>query len=85
MLTPWMRRGAAGDVRLVVVMHLSIRERAAQLPRRRVIAKFHYTDPTGPARTGTDFLAAKLRWVRAGLRQSPCGSVPVRAGPVGPV
>jgi len=35
-----------------------------------VIAKFHYTDPTrtrpdphGPART---FIAAKLRWVRAG-------------------
>jgi len=83
-----------------------------------VIAKFHYTDPTGPNRTGpdqtksahvvgyelnpttrarpdptgpartwtrTDFFAAKLRWVRAGLRQSPCGSVRVRAGPVGPV
>jgi len=31
-------------------------------------AKFHYTDPTGPART---FFAAKLRWVRAG----PVGSV----------
>ena len=29
-----------------------------------LIAKFHYTDPTGPART---FFAAKLRWVRAGL------------------
>jgi len=41
----------------------------------RVIAKFHYTDPTrtrpdptGPART---FFGAKLRWVRAG----PVGSV----------
>ena len=43
-----------------------------------VIAKFHYTDPTGPARTRTDFFAAKLRWVRAGRRQSPCGSVRVR-------
>jgi len=50
-----------------------------------VIAKFHYTDPTGPDRTRTDFFAAKLRWVRAGLRQSPCGSVRVRAGPVRPV
>ena len=40
-----------------------------------VIAKFHYTDPTGPART---FFAAKLRWVRAGRRQSPCGSGRVR-------
>ena len=46
---------------------------------RCVRAKFHYTDPTrtrpdphGPART---FFAAKLRWVRAGRRQSPCGSV----------
>ena len=48
-----------------------------------LIAKFHYTDPTGPDRTRTDFFAAKLRWVRAGLRQSPCGSVRVRAGPVG--
>jgi len=40
-----------------------------------VIAKFHYTGPTGPDRTHTDFLATrvseKLRWVRA--------------GPVGPV
>jgi len=40
-----------------------------------VIAKFHYTGLTGPART---FFAArdseKLHWVRAGLRQSPCGS-----------
>ena len=44
-------------------------------------------DPRGPARTRTDFLAArvseKLRWVRAGLRQSSCESVRVRAGPVG--
>ena len=51
--------------------------------RCRVRAKFHYTDPTGPDRTRTDFFAAKLRWVRAGLRQSPCGSVRVRAGQVG--
>ena len=36
-----------------------------------LIAKFHYTDPTGPARIRTDFFAAKLRWVRAG----PVGSV----------
>ena len=47
-----------------------------------VIAKFHYTGPTGPARTRTDFFAArvseKLRWVRAGVRQSPCGSGRVR-------
>jgi len=54
-----------------------------------VIAKFHYTGPTGPDRTRTDFFAArvseKLRWVRAGLRQSPCGSLRVRAGPVGPM
>jgi len=47
-----------------------------------VIAKFHYTDPTrtrpdphGPAQT---FFAAKLRWVRAGRRQSPRGSGRVR-------
>ena len=40
-----------------------------------IIAKFHYTDPTGPERT---FFVAKLRWVRAGRRQSPCGSGRVR-------
>ena len=43
-----------------------------------LVAKFHYTDPTGPDRTCTDVFAArvseKLRWVRAGLRQSPRGS-----------
>ena len=54
-----------------------------------LIAKFHYTGPTGPDRTRTAFFAAwvseKLRWVRAGLRQSPCGSGRVRSGPVGPV
>ena len=36
-----------------------------------VIAKFHYTDPTGPARTQRSFAAKK--------------SVRVRAGPVGSV
>jgi len=35
-------------------------------------------DPTGPARTCTDFFAAKLRWVRAARRQSPRGSGRVR-------
>jgi len=44
----------------------------------QLIAKCHYTGPTEPDRTRTDFFAAqvseKLRWVRAGLRQSPCGS-----------
>ena len=41
---------------------------------RLLIAKFHYTGPTGPARTRKDFFAArvseKLRWVRAGPRGS---------------
>jgi len=50
-------------------------------------AKFHYTGLTGPDRTRADFFAArvseKLRWIRAGLQQSPCGSIRVRAGPVG--
>ena len=53
-----------------------------------VVAKFHYTGPRGPARTRTDPNDPDLRetpLVRAGLRQSPCGSVRVRAGPVGPV
>ena len=38
-----------------------------------VKAKFHYTDPTGPARTQRSFAAKK---VRAG----PCGSGRVRVG-----
>ena len=38
---------------------------------KRIIAEFHYTDPTGPARTQRSFAAKK--------------SVRVRAGPVGSV
>jgi len=30
-------------------------------------------------------VSEKLRWVRAGLRQSPCGSARVRSGPCGSV
>ena len=41
----------------------------------RFKAKFHYTDPTGPARTQRSFAAKK---VRAG----PCGSGRVRVGSV---
>ena len=57
-------------------------------PTRDVYAKFHYTGPTGPARTRTDPNDTDLRetpFVRAGLRQSPCGSARVRSGPVVPV
>jgi len=51
-----------------------------------VKAKFHYTDPTGPARTlsatrtdPTEFRRKKKSVrVRAGRRQSPCGSGRVR-------
>jgi len=53
-----------------------------------VLAKFHYTGSTGPARTCADPNDPDLRetpLVRVGLRQSPCGSAPVRAGPVGPM
>ena len=44
-----------------------------------VIAIFHYTGPTGPDRTRTDFFLRpgsprNSVWARAGLRQSPCGS-----------
>ena len=42
--------------------------------RCRVRAEFHYTDPTGPARTQRSFATKK---VRAGS----CGSVRVRSGP----
>ena len=39
----------------------------------RVIAEFHYTGPTGPART----------FLRPGSPRNSVGSVRVRAGPVG--
>ena len=43
--------------------------------RRWLIAKFHYTGPTGPDQTkSADFV---------GDKKSPCGSVRVRAGPCG--
>jgi len=48
------------------------------LNRRRVKAKFHYTGPTGPARTRTDFVGdphgpnGVSR--RPGPQKSPCGS-----------
>ena len=72
-------------VRACVSRHFAAVQSSAQPPYppiahvcTLVIAKFHYTDPTGHARTRTDFFAIriseKLRWVRAGLRQSPCGS-----------
>ena len=39
-------------------------------------------DPTGPARTFfAGRVSEKLLWVRAGLRQSPCGSGRVQSGP----
>ena len=46
-------------------------EKLLVIPAGLVIAKFHYTDPTGPARTQRSFAAKK--------------SVRVRAGPVGSV
>ena len=59
---------------------------------RRLIAKFNYTDPTGPARTRTDpnGPARTLSETRTDptefrRKKSPCGSVRVRSGPVGPV
>jgi len=46
-----------------------------------VLAKFHYTDPTGPARTF--FCGPGLRETPSGPCGSPTKSVRVRAGPVG--
>ena len=51
-----------------------------------IIAKFHYTGPTGPDRTCTDFFCDPgLRETPLGPCGSPTKSVRVRAGPVGPV
>jgi len=59
-------------------VHPTYFDLATPLPVRRiyagssVIAKFHYTD------TDTDFVAAKLRWVRAGpFRRKKSASVSV--------
>ena len=48
----------------------------------RILAKFHYTDPHGPART---FLRPGSPRNSVGPCGSPTKSVRVRAGPVGPV
>ena len=45
-------------------------------------AKFHYTDPTGPARTPTDFVGDPHRPNGVSRRSGP---QKVRAGPVGSV
>ena len=50
-----------------------------------VIAKFHYTDPTGPARTFLRRNSVGSVRVSDKVRAGPFGSVRVRAGPVGPV
>ena len=59
---------------------------ASSRPVCLVVAKFHYTDPSGPDRTHTDFFCGP------GLRETPLGpcgfptkSVRVRAGPRGSV
>ena len=49
-----------------------------------VLAKFHYTGPTGPARTWTTRISEKLRWsvrVSDKVRAGPRGSARVRSGP----
>jgi len=52
---------------------------------RRLIAKFHYTDPTGPARTRTDPHGLCRRPARTNGVSPQKKSVRVRSGPVGPV
>jgi len=50
--------------------------------------KFHYTGPTGPARTRTDFVGdphGPTEFLRDPGRSGPCGSARIRSGPVGPV
>jgi len=51
--------------------------------RRWLIAKFHYTGPTGPDRTKSADFARDKKSVR--VRAGPCGSARVRSGPVGTV
>ena len=51
----------------------------------QVIAKFHYTDPTGPARTFLRRNSAGSVRVSDIVRAGPFRSARVRSGPVGPV
>jgi len=48
---------------------------------RPLIAKFHYTGPTGPARTRTDFVGDPHGPNEVAPQKSPCGSGRVRSGP----
>ena len=91
------RRDAAAAVtaRRCRVTHVLSQQSHTRLPSTPTRQTRHdHTVPTacsyipplhGPDRTRTDFFVArvseKLRWVRAGLRQSPYGSVRVRSGP----
>ena len=43
--------------------------------RCRVRAKFHYTDPTGPARTQRSFAAKKVRAGSVGSVSGPCSGI----------
>ena len=43
--------------------------------RCRVRAKFHYTDPTGPARTQRSFAAKKVRAGPVGSVSGPCSGI----------
>ena len=47
----------------------------SQPRRRRVKAKFHYTDPTGPARTQRSFAAKKVRAGPVGSVSGPCSGI----------
>jgi len=50
----------------------------------RVKAKFHYTGPTGPARTRTEFVGdphGPTEFLGDQGRSGPCGSGPLRSGP----
>ena len=40
-----------------------------------LIAKFHYTDPTGPARTQPSFAAKKVRAGPVGSVSGPCSGI----------
>ena len=67
--------------------HTGCSGRSKPRHQRSVITKFHYTDPTGPDRTRTDFVTDPARTQRSsrrpGLQKGPCGSVRVRASPCG--
>jgi len=71
---------------LIIIIITDLFRTEHVLPIGVLIAKFHYTGPTGPDQTkSADFVGDPRGPGSPSNSVGPCRSVRVRAGPVGPV